>query len=142
MAKMTSFQRNGQAVVDYAVTSQSMLGKVKGFHVNSESELPEDDWSDHMATIVTIDGVLLQQQETVPQEIMLQEEHPRTSGLDLLYEEVMQSRQTTEEALDSLYGHVYFVTSSDVLGLAWPESHGFGLAFVGFGLSRSQARPM
>ena len=30
---------------------------------------------------------------------------------------------------------------SDVLALAWPESHGFGPACVGFGLMKCQARP-
>jgi hypothetical protein len=30
---------------------------------------------------------------------------------------------------------------SDVLALAWPESHGFGSAWSGFGSLKSQARP-
>ena len=33
------------------------------------------------------------------------------------------------------------VFSSDVLALAWPESHGFGLALCGSGFQKSQARP-
>ncbi|KAJ7176543.1 hypothetical protein C8R46DRAFT_1029875 [Mycena filopes] len=33
------------------------------------------------------------------------------------------------------------ISSSDVLALAWPESHGFGPALPGFGLENSEARP-
>ena len=32
-------------------------------------------------------------------------------------------------------------SASDVPALAWPGSPGFGLAFLGFGFSKSQARP-
>jgi len=33
------------------------------------------------------------------------------------------------------------IVLSDVLALAWPESHGFGLALCGSGFQKSQARP-
>jgi len=35
----------------------------------------------------------------------------------------------------------FIFAASDVLALAWPESHGFGLALGGSGLEKSQARP-
>ena len=36
---------------------------------------------------------------------------------------------------------ILWIPISDVLGLAWPESLGFGLALPGLGLANPQAKP-
>ncbi|KAJ7161645.1 hypothetical protein C8R46DRAFT_1037845 [Mycena filopes] len=65
---------------------------------------------------------------------------PATTTLSPGLTELWEAHRTGRNASD-LVVDLSQTVLSDVLALAWPESHGFGLALPGFGLANSEARP-
>ncbi|KAJ3809592.1 hypothetical protein F5876DRAFT_66348 [Lentinula aff. lateritia] len=98
----TSHQHNGKAVVDYCVVSNDMLNAVKHMRVYGNPKQVEDRWSDHsMLSISKASAV----KEQVKMAIKIQPLHEPT---DVLYNKILASALSGEEALKQYYGNFYY----------------------------------
>nr|GAT42335.1 predicted protein [Mycena chlorophos] len=107
--RFTSFQPGGSSVIDFAIASRSLLPYVQDFHVELPTADPDDDWSDHTAISVGLDGSLFThtaavsaQKKTAPRDPP--PDFSGTAPVDILYHETMDTRQSPSDALDSLWG--------------------------------------
>lgn len=105
--RYTSFQPNGQAVVDYALVSSTMLPYVDKLQVSLPSSNPSDDWADHTSLTLVVDRSLLQHK---PRPALTPHVEAPMSGentaLDWLCEKTMASVTDSTSALQRLYGAV------------------------------------
>ncbi|KAJ7161637.1 hypothetical protein C8R46DRAFT_1283929 [Mycena filopes] len=67
-------------------------------------EYEDDDWSDHMQICMTLDAAAFTQRPVLAQERQPRPEFGGSSFIDEFYQQTMHSKQTLDEALDSLWG--------------------------------------
>jgi ribonuclease HI len=105
--RFTSWQPGGQSTIDYAIISRSLIPLVKTFHVEEPTPDPEDDWADHTRICLTLDTSSISRSErTTSIQRDLSPDFTGTSPIDTLYQEVMDSRESPDAALSSLWGQV------------------------------------
>ncbi|KAF5379509.1 hypothetical protein D9615_006527 [Tricholomella constricta] len=110
--RFTSFQPNGQAVVDYAIVSLSALALVLHLKVLEPPKNPDNAWADHTPLILTVSRTMAVMEPTrvVRQEKIQMEWPAAESQIDLLWEATMKSKETLEQGLERLYGQTYYQT--------------------------------
>ncbi|KAJ7061886.1 hypothetical protein C8F01DRAFT_1231043 [Mycena amicta] len=124
--RYTSWQPNGESMIDYAIVSRELMSKVRRLHIETPCADPADEWSDHMRICLTMDASIIearrrpQWRPTAPR--------PDFSGnqdVDMEYQAVMDAREDPEQALKSLWGtvsaqssrvHVYVAGASSKKG--------------------------
>ncbi|KAF5384196.1 hypothetical protein D9615_003127 [Tricholomella constricta] len=110
--RFTSFQPNGQAVVDYAIVSLRALALVLNLEVMEPPKDPDCAWADHTPVILSVDRTLAVMEPTrVGRREKIQPEWPAAElRIDLLCEATMESKETLEQGLEWLYGKTYYRT--------------------------------
>lgn len=112
--RYTSFQAQGCAVVDYAIVSEELLPMVLGFHVCLPADDPDEDWADHAAIVLQVDGAQVQYVNTkrrpAPRGTPTVARAQECSTLDVQLAKTMSSVQTPAEAARALYGAAYIRT--------------------------------
>jgi hypothetical protein len=103
---MTSWQSAGESVIDYAMVSESLLPLVRKFEIASPAPLEDDDWADHMRICLTLDATVFTQTPVVSRQRPEKPNFVGSADVDKLYQETMDSKQTKDEALRSLWGPV------------------------------------
>jgi hypothetical protein len=104
--RMTSWQSAGESVIDYAMVSESLLPLVRKFEVASPAPLEDDDWADHMRICLTLDATVFTQTPVVSRQRPEKPNFGGSADVDKLYQATMDSKQTKDEALRSLWGPV------------------------------------
>jgi hypothetical protein len=113
---LTSFQKMGASVIDYAMVSHSPSSAIDNLHLHIESMA----WSDHailnLQFEVPLSGPSTTHMTTLPTHEMLTDKP--VSELDLLFCETLDVCETEEGATAKLYGHVYYTGSSTMVYVA------------------------
>ncbi|KAF5383608.1 hypothetical protein D9615_003499 [Tricholomella constricta] len=110
--RFTSFQPNGRAVVDYAIVSLRALALVLELKVLELPEDPDCAWADHTPLVLTVNRTLaiIEPTRTGCREKIQIEWPAAESGIDILWEATMKSKETLEQGLERLYGKTYYWT--------------------------------
>ena len=103
----TSFQSLGSSVIDYAITSKSLVDHVKSLQIDTKTGL---NWSDHAALCLTLSASILPTNTNAYASLSypntLQSQKPPTA-LDNLLDLTLKKSETPEEAITRHYGPVY-----------------------------------
>ncbi|KAF8071545.1 ribonuclease H-like domain-containing protein, partial [Lyophyllum atratum] len=109
--RFTSFQPNGQAVIDYALVSTEALPRVESLQIMTPHADPDDDWADHVPIVVTVERHLVYMNRRRVRGPTQEVQWPAIENeIDVLWQETIDSAETPEQARSTLYGPVSFST--------------------------------